>query len=48
MGWYLAWFAIYTAVECLMLILEGSVQVMAGLFLDCEFDVLMIVVKALK
>ena len=48
MGCDLAWFAIYTAVKCLILILEGSVQEMVGLFLSCEFDVMMVAVETLK
>jgi len=46
--WDIAWFAIYKAVECSVLILKGSVQEMLGLFLNCEFDVMMVVVEALK
>ena len=48
MRWDMAWFAIYAAVECSVLILKGSVQEMLGLFLNCEFDVVMVVVEALK
>ena len=39
MGWDIAWFAIYTAVESLVLIIKSSVQEMIGLFLDCELDI---------
>ena len=30
------------------LVLEGSVQEMVGLFLNCEFHVMMVVVEAIK
>jgi len=43
-GWGIAWFAIYTVVECFVLILQGSVQEMVGLLLNCEFEVMMIAV----
>ena len=39
MGWNIAWFAIYTTVESLVLIIISSIQEMIGLFLDCELDV---------
>ena len=39
MVWNIAWFAIYTTVESLVLIIISSIQEMIGLFLDCELDV---------
>ena len=39
MDWNIAWFAIYTTVESLVLIIISSIQEMIGLFLYCELDV---------